>query len=172
MKITNLLLAAISVFMVLLSGCGTSGNSNSANANIASNANQNKVKRDVKPADFTVTAEELGKEFLKEKDGFWVLDKTKFNELKQKYEGKTIAVTGKISSITRKNRGHSSNYITVYATEGAKDSQRDFFYCTFQDNDAEQMEPLRAGDTVTVQGLSEYISELPRLENCVVAEVK
>jgi hypothetical protein len=173
MKITKLLLAAISVFMVLLSGCGTSGNSNSANANIASNANQSKFKRDVKPADVTVTEEEMSNDF----------SRLSFSERENKYENKTVAVTGKIWKIDRKNRGrylgqftfnklhlHPSRPENLYQ---GKPTEVGAINCEFQDSDAEQMESLRAGDTVMIQGLHKKDdSSRKSLKNCVVVEIK
>lgn len=186
MKCMNLLLATIAIFMILLSGCRTSGNSNSANANIANNANQNKVKREVKPADFTITAEELSQEFRQK--GATLDDQRNRNfELWKKYHDKTFAVTGKIWRIWRKNRGMSFNYVFLYPDLENKDKQKlDYFsegiQCTFGDSEAQQMEPLKSGDTVTIQGLYEGPSlyergnvrfyAMPSFKNCVVVEIK
>lgn len=188
MKITNLLLATVSVFMILLSGCGTSGNSNSANANIAGNANQSRFKRDGKPADVAVTTEEMVKDFSGSASGG-----LEFRERENKYENKTVAVTGKIWKIARKNRGsYFSDYlasaddlasaiakISLYPNSENINKQEpkdgEDFNCIFQNSDAEQIELLRAGDTVTIQGSVEkaFLFNTSRhLKNCIVAEIK
>jgi hypothetical protein len=178
MRKTNLFLALIATVVILSigSGCssllGSKTENNSAKASETEKAadtpdQQNpadsKEKTEDKPkaekADFTVTAEELDKEFTRK----GVTDKDL-----EKYASKNIAVTGRVSMLVTEKKGTTQPWVTLFAPgilHGVS--------CYFDDDNVEQMKLLKMDKKAKVQGFqSDFIvPEIsPRLEHCVVLE--
>ncbi len=112
-----------------------------------------------KKADFTVTAEQLDKEFTKKG--------VKEEELK-KYANKNIAVTGRVSLLSMEKKETVQPWVTLYAPgilHGVS--------CYFDDDNLEQMKKLKMDKNVKVQGFMDdfIVPEIsPRLKHCVVLE--
>ena len=126
--------------------------SNSSNASSTTTAK-------VEKADFTVTSEELDKEF--HKDG--VTDKDL-----EKYENKNIAVTGRVSMLVTEKKGTVQPWVTLYAPGVLRGVS-----CYFDDADVDQMKRLKEDKIVKVQGfMDDFIvpKVSPRLEHCQVLE--
>lgn len=115
------------------------------------------VKPKVENADFTLTAEEYDKEFtrkgVKEKD-------------LEKYKSKNIRVSGRISLMSLEKKGTVQPYVKLYAP-GVLNGVS----CSFDDENLEQMKPLKMDKVVTVQGFQGdfIVPEVsPMLDHCVV----
>ena len=110
-------------------------------------------------ADFTVTAEELDKEFTKKG--------VKDDELK-KYANKNIAVSGRVSLISLEKKGTVQPWVTLYAPGVLHGVS-----CYFDDDNLEQMKKLKMDKNVKVQGFMDdfIVPEVsPSLKHCVVLE--
>ncbi|MEQ1763121.1 MAG: hypothetical protein ABL984_08255 [Pyrinomonadaceae bacterium] len=130
------------------------GNSASNSSNASSTTNPKLEK-----ADFTVTSEELDKEFHKE----GVTDKDL-----EKYENKNIAVSGRVSMLVTEKKGTVQPWVTLYAPGVLRGVS-----CYFDDADVDQMKRLKEDKMVKVQGfMDDFIvpKVSPRLEHCQVLE--
>lgn len=110
-------------------------------------------------ADFTVTAEDLDKEFTRKG--------VESDELK-KYASKNIAVTGRVSMLSLEKQGTTQQWVTLYAPGVLHGVS-----CYFDDDNLEQMKMLKMDKNVKVQGFKDdfIVPEIsPRLEHCVVLE--
>ncbi len=128
-------------------------------ANSASNSGTSTTNAKVEKADFTVTSEELDKEFHRE----GVTDKDL-----EKYENKTIAVSGRVSLLVTEKKGTVQPWVTLYAPGVLRGVS-----CYFDDADVEQMKRLKEDKMVKVQGfMDDFIvpKVSPRLEHCQVLE--
>jgi tRNA_anti-like len=140
---------------------------NAASSNVSTptvSTKDDKESKDAKSstvdkADFTVTAEELDKEFTREG--------VKDSDL-QKYANKTIVVTGRVSTLVKEKKGTVQPWVTLYAPgilHGVS--------CYFDDANVDQMEKLTMDKTAKVQGFqNDFIvpKVSPRLDHCVVLE--
>ena len=183
-QLTNLFFAAFAITMILtvglacksLSSLKSDGNTtNSTNTaksvdttKIDNTADTNKsenstTKTTDKPktekADFTVTSEDLDKEFTK---------KGAKEEDLEKYASKNIAVTGRVSTIVLEKKGTTQPWVTLYAPgilHGVN--------CYFDDENVEQMKLLKQDKAAKVQGFQDtfIVPEVsPMLKHCVVLE--
>ncbi len=167
--------AAGLIALALMSlGCGslmresnqTAANSNTTgtapptnSANNASNSGTSTTNAKIEKADFTVTSEELDKEFHKE----GVTDKDL-----EKYENKNIAVSGRVSMLVTEKKGTVQPWVTLYAPGVLRGVS-----CYFDDADVSQMSKLKEDKMVKVQGfMDDFIvpKVSPRLEHCQVLE--
>lgn len=111
--------------------------------------------------DFTVTSEELDKEFTRKG--------VKEEEL-EKYKNKNIAVTGRVSMLVTEKKGTVQPWVTLYAP-GILNGVS----CYFDDDNVDQMKLLKEDKVATVQGFMDdfIVPEIsPRLKHCHVVEVK
>ena len=133
-----------------------SSNSGSTTGNSTSSST---TSAKVEPADFTVTSEELDKEFHKE----GVTDKDL-----EKYANKNIAVTGRVSMLVTEKKGTVQPWVTLFAPGVLRGVS-----CYFDDADVDQMKQLKEDKMVKVQGfMDDFIvpKVSPRLEHCQVLE--
>ena len=134
----------------------STSNSSSSNSTASSNSS---TSSKVEAADFTVTSEELDKEF--HKDG--VTDKDL-----EKYASKNIAVSGRVSMLVTEKKGTVQPWVTLYAPGVLRGVS-----CYFDDADVDQMKRLKEDKMVKVQGfMDDFIVPKisPRLEHCQVLE--
>lgn len=116
-------------------------------------------KPKVEKADFTVTAEQLDKEFTRKG--------VKDEELK-KYASKNIAVSGRVSLISLEKKGTTQPWVTLFAPGVLHGVS-----CYFDDDNLDQLKQLKMDKMVKVQGFQDdfIVPEVsPRLEHCVVLE--
>ena len=181
MKQGNQLNAIVSMIAlaVLSLGCGslmpgsnqTAGNTGTANtpptnssSNSTSNASNSTASNSsstakVEKADFTVTSEELDKEFHKP----GVTDKDL-----EIYANKNIAVTGRVSTLVLEKKGTVQPWVTLYAPGVLHGVS-----CYFDDGDVDQMKRLTEDKMAKVQGfMDDFIvpKVSPRLEHCQVLD--
>lgn len=170
-------IATLIALMIVSLGCGslmpgsnqTAVNNSTGTApppinstNSASNSNSGTSTTSnpkIEKADFTVTSEELDKEFHKE----GVTDKDL-----EKYENKNIAVTGRVSLLVTEKKGTVQPWVTLYAPGVLRGVS-----CYFDDADIGQMSKLKEDKMVKVQGfMDDFIvpKVSPRLEHCQVIE--
>lgn len=167
-------IACMIALAVLSLGCGslmpgsnqTAGTNNSTgtappstNSGTNSSNTSSTTTAKVEKADFTVTSEELDKEFHKE----GVTDKDL-----EKYENKNIAVTGRVSMLVTEKKGTVQPWVTLYAPGVLRGVS-----CYFDDEDVDQMKRLKDDKIVKVQGfMDDFIVPKisPRLEHCQVLE--
>ena len=127
---------------------------NSSNSTSSSNTSSK-----VEKADFTVTAEELDKEFYKK----GVKDKDL-----EKYANKNIAVTGRVSMLVMEKKDKVQPWVTLFAPGVLHGVS-----CYFDDEDVDQMKRLKEDKMVKVQGFMDdfIVPEVsPRLEHCQVID--
>lgn len=122
-------------------------------------ANAPKTDAKIEKADFTVTSEELDKEYTR---------KGVKSEDLEKYVNKNIAVTGRVSMIVTEKKGRVQPWVTLYApgTLGGVN-------CYFDDGNVEQMKLLKMDKVVKVQGFQDSFivpGVSPDLKYCVVLE--
>ena len=113
----------------------------------------------VEKADFTVTSEELDKEFTKKG--------AKEADL-QKYASKNIAVTGRVTMLVTEKKDTTQPWVTLYAPGVLAGVS-----CYFDDSNVEQMKMLKMDKMVKVQGFKDsfIVPEVsPTLDHCVVLE--
>lgn len=172
-------IACLMIIVLVSLGCGklmeganqTSGNTgtantpaNTSNSTTASNSSNSTSSNStssskVEKADFTVTSEDLDKEFHKE----GVTDKDL-----EKYANKNIAVTGRVSMLVKEKKGQVQPWVTLYAPGVLRGVS-----CYFDDADVGQMSKLQEDKMVKVQGfMDDFIvpKVSPRLEHCQVLE--
>ena len=167
-------IASVIALVILSLGCGSlmPGSKQAAGANNATNAapppansaststaNTSATSAAVEKADFTVTSEELDKEFHKE--GVTSKDL-------EKYENKNIAVSGRVSMLVTEKKGTVQPWVTLYAPGVLRGVS-----CYFDDADLDQMKRLKEDKMVKVQGfMDDFIVPKisPRLEHCQVLE--
>lgn len=142
-------------------GTAPPANSNSTSTSNASNstASNSSANPNVEKADFTVTAEELDKEFTKP----GVTDKDL-----EKYANKNIAVSGRVSTLVLEKKGTVQPWVTLYAPGVLHGVS-----CYFDDADVDQMKKLKEDKMAKVQGfMDDFIVPKisPRLEHCQVLE--
>ena len=137
---------------------GANNSTATSNSNTASSSNSSTAAT-IEKADFTVTSEELDKEFHKEG--------VKDADL-EKYANKNIAVTGRVSMLVTEKKGTVQPWVTLYAPGVLRGVS-----CYFDDADVEQMKRLKEDKMVKVQGfMDDFIvpKVSPRLEHCQVLE--
>ena len=170
-------IASMIVLAVLSIGCAklmpgsnqTAGNTGTApptNANSTSTSNasnstasNSSTNPKIEKADFTVTAEELDKEFTKP----GVTDKDL-----EKYANKNIAVSGRVSTLVLEKKGTVQPWVTLYAPGVLHGVS-----CYFDDADVDQMKRLTEDKMAKVQGfMDDFIvpKVSPRLDHCQVLE--
>ncbi|MDI1243473.1 MAG: hypothetical protein PSX80_16285 [bacterium] len=167
-------IASMIALAALSLGCGSlmSGSKQAGGANNATNAapqpvnsatnstaNTATTSAKVEKADFTVTSEELDKEFHKE---------GVTSEDLEKYENKNIAVTGRVSTLVMEKKGTVQPWVTLYAPGVLRGVS-----CYFDDEDVDQMKRLKEDKMAKVQGfMDDFIVPKisPRLEHCQVIE--
>ena len=128
----------------------TSTNSSSSNTSTSAK---------LEPADFTVTSEELDKEFHK--------DGVKDADL-EKYANKNIAVTGRVSMLVTEKKDKVQPWVTLFAPGVLRGVS-----CYFDDEDVDQMKRLKMDKMAKIQGfMDDFIvpKVSPRLEHCQVIE--
>lgn len=111
----------------------------------------------VEKADFTMTAEELDKEFTR---------KGVAGKDLEKYESKNIQVSGRITMLVTEKKGTTQPWVTLYAPGIGHGVS-----CYFDDENVEQMKQLKEDKTATVQGFQDdfVVPEVsPMLKHCVV----
>lgn len=179
MKKDNIVLsvAFLSVVLAVSLGCGqlsrfTQGgdgasttNSSASNASnttsTASNTSSttNTTAKNVEKADFTMTSEELDREFTR---------KGVKDEDLEKYENKTIAVSGRVTMLVKEKKGTTQPWVTL-AAPGLGHGVS----CYFDDENVGQMSMLKDDAMVKVQGYQDdfVVPEVsPMLKHCVVLE--
>ena len=137
----------------------TTSNSSTANSSNTSSSSNSPTNAKVEKADFTVTSEELDKEFHKP----GVTDKDL-----EKYASKNIAVTGRVSTLVLEKKGTVQPWVTLYAPGVLHGVS-----CYFDDADVDQMKRLTEDKMAKVQGfMDDFIVPKisPRLEHCQVLE--
>jgi len=172
-------IAVMIALLVLSLGCGrlmpgsnssTAGNSaagnttaanstSAANSSNSASSSNNSTSSKIEPPDFTVTAEELDKEFTRK----GVKDKDL-----EKYANKNIAVTGRVSMLVLQKKDKVQPWVTLFAP-GVLNGVS----CYFDDEDVDQMKRLKEDKVVKVQGFMDdfIVPEIsPRLEHCQVLE--
>lgn len=164
-------LTAFAIVLTTIMGCNLLSGSKSSDDTTNKSANNqtdgkpaeaNKTpnqKLKAEKADFTVTAEELDKEFTRK----GVTD----TDLK-KYAAKNIAVTGRVSLLSLEKQGTTQPWVTLYAPGVLHGVS-----CYFDDDNLEQMKKLKMDKNVKVQGFKDdfIVPETsPRLEHCIVLE--
>src|SRR5262245_14995945 len=172
MKTENTLnvLAALGLLCCIGLGCNRLGRSsavdNAPPANTSSTSG-NQTKQDsttgkkidnpgLEKPDFTVTAEDLDKEFTR--DG--VTDKDL-----AKYAKKNIAVSGRVSMLVIEKTGTVKPWVTLYAPGTLHGVS-----CYFDDDKVDQMKLLKEDSMAKVQGFQDDFivpKVSPRLEHCV-----
>jgi hypothetical protein len=135
--------------------------SNTANGATADNsaAANTTAPAKVEKADFTMTSEELYREFSRKG--------VKSEEL-EKYANKNIAVTGRVTLLITVKKGGVQPWVTLFAP-GLGNGVN----CYFDDENVEQMKLLKEDKVVTVQGFQDdfIVPEIsPMLKHCVVLE--
>ena len=108
-------------------------------------------------ADFTVTAEELDKEFTRK----GVTDKDL-----EKYASKNIQVTGRVKLLSLEQKGTTQPWVTLFAPGIGNGVS-----CYFDDDNLDQLKKLKMDKVVTVQGLQGTLlvpKVSPMLDHCVV----
>lgn len=174
MKNTNLLFAvfAMAIFLTVGLACKSftskQSETDSVKTTVPESANKDGEKKTENPtvntpkvekADFTVTSEELDKEFTKKG--------AKEDDLK-KYASKNIAVSGRVSMIVTEKKGTVQPWVTLYAP-GILNGVN----CYFDDDNLEQMKLLKKDKMAKVQGFKDdfIVPEVPpTLDHCVVLE--
>ena len=179
MKNKNLALSLASLAMVLTVGLGCGrlqqlsqggGNTSAGNtgtANSTSNAQSNSSTTSsnsssapkAEKADFTMTSEELDREFTRK--GVKDADLAK-------YENKTIAVSGRVDMLVKEKKGTTQPWVTL-AAPGLGHGVS----CYFDDENVSQMSMLKEDAMVKVQGYQDdfVVPEVsPMLKHCVVIE--
>lgn len=162
----NFIIAALTITL-FAAGCGlfkgetqTNSPGNSAQTVPANSAapETNSTGANVEKADFTITSEELDKEFT---------DPSATTEKLEKYASKNIQVTGRVSMIITEKSGKVQPYVTLFAPGGIMHGVS----CYFDDENVGQMKQLVKDKMATVQGFKgKYtLPKLsPRLDHCVV----
>ena len=111
-------------------------------------------------ADFTMTAEELDKEFTRED----VTDKDL-----EKYESKNVAVTGRVAMLITEKKGTVQPWVTLYAPGIGHGVS-----CYFDDDRVDQMKLLKKDRIAKVQGFQNNFivpKVSPSLKHCAVLSV-
>ena len=181
MKKDNIVLSLASISAVLaigmgcgqlsrLSQSGNTGTTNSSVANSTSNASNSSTTTatnssstssspEVEKADFTMTSEELDRDFTRKG--------VKDDDLK-KYENKTIAVSGRVTMLVKEKKGTTQPWVTLGAPGLGHGVS-----CYFDDENVGQMSKLKDDAMVKVQGYQDdfVVPEVsPMLKHCVVLE--
>lgn len=160
---------AVLLLLVVGLGCGSlsnltnTGQSNTAGSNTASTSTSNTANTtsssNVEPADFTMTAEQLDKEFTTKG--------VKDADL-EKYSNKNIAVTGRVSMLVTEKKGTTQPWVTLSAPGLGHGVS-----CYFDDENVAQMSKLKEDKMVKIQGFQDdfIVPEVsPMLKHCVVLE--
>lgn len=132
-----------------------SGPSNAAPSNVSSTSSNPKLEK----ADFTMTSEELDKEYTREG--------VTSNDLK-KFENKVIQVSGRVTMLVKEKKGTVQPWVTL-AAPGIGHGVS----CYFDDEDVAQMSKLQEDKTATVQGFqNDFVvpKVSPMLKHCQVAQ--
>lgn len=165
--------AIFALIAVLIAGLGcsslTSSPANDTAKSNTANTNTTAAKTDnskpaapttnVEKADFTVTSEELDKEFNRKG--------VKSEEL-EKYSNKNIAVTGRVTMLVTEKKGTTQPWVTLFAPGLGNGVS-----CYFDDENVAQMKQLKEDKIVKVQGFQDdfIVPEVsPMLKHCVVLE--
>ena len=182
MKNKNLALslASLALMLTVVLGCGrlqqlsqgggntSAGNPGTANSTTTSQSNSTADSTNsssttgapkVERADFTMTSEELDREFTR---------KGVKDEDLEKYENKTIAVSGRVSLLVKEKKGTTQPWVTL-AAPGIGHGVS----CYFDDENVGQMSMLKEDAMVKVQGYQNdfVVPEVPpMLKHCVVLE--
>lgn len=164
-------MASVIFLMAISLGCGslmpganqstaTNNTSTTAPANTTTASNTStSTNPNIERADFTMTSEELDKEFHKE--GVTSKDL-------EKYANKNIAVSGRVSMLVTEKKGTVQPWVTLYAPGILRGVS-----CYFDDEDVNQMTRLKMDRMAKVQGfMDDFIvpKVSPRLERCQVLE--
>lgn len=168
----NIFFAAFAIATVFAFGFAcksfTSSDSNSANTTSEKDYSDDTIppskpeaekpnEKKVENADFTMTSEELDKEFTRK----GVTDKDL-----EKYSTKNIAVTGRVTLLSLEKKGTTQPWVTLFAPGLGHGVS-----CYFDDDNLEQMKQLKDDKIVTVQGFQNdfIVPEIsPSLDHCVV----
>ena len=178
MKKDNIVLslAFVSAVLAVSLGCGqlsrfTKGadttsatNSSASNASNPSTGTSNSsssttAAKNVEKADFSMTSEQLDLEYTRK----GVTDKDL-----EKYQNKTIAVSGRVTSLVKEKQDTVQPWVTLSAPGLGHGVN-----CYFDDENVGQMSMLKEGARVKVQGYQDnfIVPEIsPMLKHCVVLE--
>jgi hypothetical protein len=167
----NLINLTVTLVLVLSFGLGcqklTSGvekkpetnTNNPETSNVPAKDNKETESVKIEKADFTVTAEELDKEYNRKG--------VKDSDL-EKYANKNIAVTGRVSMLVTEKKGTTQPWVTLYAP-GIGNGVN----CYFDDENVDQMKKLTEDKMAKIQGFQDdfIVPEIsPMLKHCVVLE--
>ena len=134
--------------------------SNSAPRNAApSNATSTSSNPKLEKADFTMTSEELDREYTH--------DGVTSNDLK-KFENKVIQVSGRVSMLIKEKKGTVQPWVTLSAPGIGHGVN-----CYFDDEDVSQMSKLQEDKPATIQGFqNDFVvpKVSPMLKHCQVAQ--
>lgn len=132
---------------------------NAAPANAAP-ANTTMAKAsDIEEPDFTVTSEQLDKEYT---------GPNASDESLKKYENKNIAVTGRVSTLVKEKKGTVQPWVTLWAP-GTLNGVN----CYFDDADVAQMDKLTMDKNAKIMGFQDDFivpKVSPMLKHCKVLE--
>ena len=110
-------------------------------------------------ADFTVSSEEIFKEYSANK---------KTIKAPEKYVNKIIAITGRVAYLEPERKGSLAPRV---ALKGGSSPIIDVVTCEFDEENKEEITRLRKDQSVRLQGLSpEMWLMTPTLQHCVVVE--
>jgi hypothetical protein len=137
-----------------------SGNSGmAANTKAPASDSKSADSAKVEKADFTMTSEDLDKDFTKK----GVTDKDL-----EKYSNKNIAVTGRVTMLVTEKKGTTQPWVTLNAPGIGHGVS-----CYFDDENVGQMKKLKEDKNAKVQGFQDdfIVPEVsPMLKHCVVLE--
>ena len=172
MKRTNSFsaLIAIAVGLMTVFGCSqfrtmteTATTTNTATSNgstTTTNTSTTAAKSDaIEPADFTVTAEQLDKEYTRK----GVTDKDL-----EKYQNKNIAVTGRVSMLVTEKKDTTQPWVTLWAPGTLHGVN-----CYFDDEHVGEMKKLTMDKPAKIQGFQDdFITPeiSPMLKHCRVLD--
>lgn len=176
MKQLDKFLGIFALLMVLAAGLGCSklsesnpgppNNTTTSNSSTTSSTNskpddstKTAPSSKADKADFTMTSEELDRDFTK---------KGVTSKDLEKYSNKTIAVSGRVSLLETEKHGTTEPWVTL-AAPGLGHGVS----CYFDDDNVSQMKMLKMDKQVKVQGYQDdfLVPEVsPMLKHCVVLE--
>lgn len=172
MKQPNFIAALLAIAVVLIIGLGckslTSMGSNenstnkapeTANTNKSTDSDTKTSAPKVEKADFTMTSEDLDKEYNK---------KGVTSKELEKYSNKNIAVTGRVTMLVTEKNGTTQPWVTLFAP-GLGNGVN----CYFDDESVDQMKMLKKDKMVKIQGFQDdfIVPEIsPMLKHCIVLE--
>ena len=138
---------------------GASSASDRSTASTSNTSSSTTTAKNVEKADFTMTSEQLDREYTRK----GVTDKDL-----EKYQNKTIAVSGRVTMLVKEKQDTVQPWVALSAPGLGHGVN-----CYFDDENVGQMSLLKEGAMVKVQGYQDnfIVPEIsPMLKHCVVLE--